>query len=1396
MKKVLLLVVTALMSISSIAQELPKFYASFEKQKKQLNKQKFDNVFAQSSRKIKRARKDSITLNSELALHQLAKAIAGDGMGVFFKETDSILAAGWQLLSNDTLLKNKQKNELSLDYSELYFNRGNFEQGLSFYSNTIENLSDKATTADSLTYYEKHLKTWQAYKAQGLFYKYNNQLDTLLKYLPLQLEDSIYVEENDSIKAYDKTNGKIKKRKQVLYAQMQYLKGATFFEQGYYKEGARFVEGALKGNKKFGGKTDVYAKLLKLKADFATVNNENKLARKTYKKAIKKYKKHYEKYDLPILELEEAIVNNYITAEREVAVIGSLQKLSKHTLKWDKKTNYYHIPHIRATINAHDYLKQYNKAEELMVQLINYQSQTLPYYHKTARENNSLAYEYLLSRNYFDLADSLSARQVHAYKTAFGEASPKHSIALIRRADYLTNYEFDLPTAKTYLFGENWSNYETSYSSWHPELIPARINRARILMYGNELEKASEELSKARKRNEDRFGSQNKTHATILLQWARLDLAKGAFESAKDTTEKALALFEVIGGKKSLDYLLATQVLADYHLAKGNLFEAELLYTNVVANSKKIYNEIRLTEATDPESLAKLYLSIGDLDKAETMLIKSLKSKGDLFGERHISVLNGHYLMADLQLQKGNLIAALHHGETAVAIGELNLSEERKILLTAIKNTLAKTYIAIGDNKAAKKQLVDVFDLQKEILGNQHVELGRTSLWLSEIDYVLGDLSAKQCIKKIEQASKAIKKASNDNHPEYARALLVLAHHQLNNDDLIKAKANTNEALSIIEKIKENNEDDLAACYFQLANIYAAEKNFEVALDFNKKTAKIYNKAYHKLHYNVLQTKADNVKLLFKKGDTKKALADQSALIKDYVVVIEGYINHFNIKERQIYNAQISRAFNDFYAMALSSENPDKYFAEVLENRWVEVQNELSKLPKLIQEVKQERDSLNSLVFNDWINNKEQEVLTVIVSKEDQKIMGLNAGDLKADVKDFEKYLRKKSPAFARYVKKSSPNIKSITKHINDSTTAIEMIRFIALDVVNDSASYAILQLNNKSSKPVGTIISNGKTLENEGLTYFQNANSLGAQDIKTYEMCWKEIHNLIAKYKQVYWAPDGVYHWINPEFLQVNDSALVFNKYQLERVQSLSQLVNTDENLVADSTASVKLIVTPKQLSDSSAYGQVKFIETDWNTLLQPIVTKNKSVFTVVDTSLTEQDLLIDFEAKIVQLNTMNFGSKALTKNNSVNAQPVRSQGVLGGIVLSNGGELTKVDFPAYVNAKDGVLTTNEIKQMQLSNVDLLVLPYFELGFMQWDLIKNHEELLKAFKQAGAGAILYSLKQVNDENLKLFVKTFYETWSNSSSSNVEAILYKTKQQLLKDKSESVNDWNSFVLIR
>ncbi|MFT6843980.1 MAG: hypothetical protein ACJAUV_000147 [Flavobacteriales bacterium] len=1176
----LLIICLTISFISSIgyAQDAPKYYKSYEKQKKQLSKHKYDHVFAQSARKLKRAAKDSLPLDASLALLQLSKANAGDGMGQYFKETDSILSLSWKLLRTDTGLNESQKQSLADDFSKLYFNRENYRLGSYYFDLTGNTLPSHPTSIDSINFLANELDKWHAYKSQGLFYKYNSDLDTLLKQLTNHLSDSILTTHTDSVKVYDKPSGKIKKQKKRLLASMIYLKASTFFEQGYFKEGERYVNEHFKMVKKMAGKELVYAKMIKLKADLAKVNQQTKLSRKTYKKAIKRYKKHYEKFDLPILELEEQLVYNYISDDKEVAVIGALSKLAKHTMKWGKTTDYHHVPHFRATIMAHDYLKQYKKAEDLTVQLINFQSEVMPFYEHATRLNNDMAYRYLLSRNFFGMADTLSDRQTIAYAEAYGENTPRHAVSLIRRADYLTNYEFDLTTANQYLFGENWDNYSTSYSSWHPDLIPAKINRSRLLSYGNKLDEATEELATARKRNEDRFGSNNKRHATILLQWARLSLIKGELEQAKDTAQVALDLFKTLSGENSLDYLLASQLMADYHLAKGNLYDSEKLYEHVVSNSKKLYNQIRLTDATDPESLAKLYLSIGDLDKAESMIEKSLTNKIKLFGDDHIGVLNSTYLMAELQLSKGNLLNALKYGKRAVEIGEKELSENRKIGLTTVKNILAKIYIAIGDNHSAQQQIADVFDLQKEILGNKHLELARTSLWLTEVNYTLGLTSLRQCINKLEQSAKAIKKATETNHLEYGRALLIVAQYKLMLDKHVQAMADAKEASGIIKNLVGENSETLAGVYRLQAEIYLAENKFDPAVDFYKKADKIYRKKYHKLHYNVLHHRQVMIELLWKKGENKKALKEQEKLVEDYITIMEVYMNHFNKRERQIYQEQISDAFNDYYAMSLESSNAAKYYQNVVETRWQQIHYNKSRLSNVSNKMKSTANEGLMDIYEDWKETKKEAVLSLIVEKADQKVMGINAGDIKVDLKTAEKQLKKNSKIFANYIDNNMLTVKHVIKKLKDDETAIEMIRFNSLEDVNDSSKYAVIQLKNSSKKPTGFVLMNGKQLENEALLEYQESQAGDSAVNSAFVNYWKPIHQQLKSYKKVYFTADGIYHWVNPEMFSTSDSSLVIHDYEIVRLNDISQLKANSHQSKPDSSDYVALIDEPKK--------------------------------------------------------------------------------------------------------------------------------------------------------------------------------------------------------------------------
>lgn len=116
-----------------------------------------------------------------------------------------------------------------------------------------------------------------------------------------------------------------------------------------------------------------------------------------------------------------------------------------------------------------------------------------------------------------------------------------------------------------------------------------------------------------------------------------------------------------------------------------------------------------------------------------------------------------------------------------------------------------------------------------------------------------------------------------------------------------------------------------------------------------------------------------------------------------------------------------------------------------------------------------------------------------------------------------------------------------------------------------------------------------------------------------------------------------------------------------------------------------------------------------------------------------------------------------------------------------------------------DGRLTAYEISQTDLSNIKLAVLSACETG--KGDIKENDVYgLLKGFKMAGAGTLMLSLSNVNDEPTSILMKRFYENifrGDNPRRALENAQMYLRiyldtyKDGLYKDSL----DWKKFILV-
>jgi len=98
----------------------------------------------------------------------------------------------------------------------------------------------------------------------------------------------------------------------------------------------------------------------------------------------------------------------------------------------------------------------------------------------------------------------------------------------------------------------------------------------------------------------------------------------------------------------------------------------------------------------------------------------------------------------------------------------------------------------------------------------------------------------------------------------------------------------------------------------------------------------------------------------------------------------------------------------------------------------------------------------------------------------------------------------------------------------------------------------------------------------------------------------------------------------------------------------------------------------------------------------------------------------------------------------------------VLAGLALSGADKAWKGNFE-NVNSEDGILTAYEISQLDLSNTKLVVLSACETARGKIFPVDGVFGLQRAFKQAGAGAILMSLWKVDDGVTAIFMEHFYK---------------------------------------
>ena len=108
-----------------------------------------------------------------------------------------------------------------------------------------------------------------------------------------------------------------------------------------------------------------------------------------------------------------------------------------------------------------------------------------------------------------------------------------------------------------------------------------------------------------------------------------------------------------------------------------------------------------------------------------------------------------------------------------------------------------------------------------------------------------------------------------------------------------------------------------------------------------------------------------------------------------------------------------------------------------------------------------------------------------------------------------------------------------------------------------------------------------------------------------------------------------------------------------------------------------------------------------------------------------------------------------------------------------------------------DGILTANEVAQLDLSQTQLAVLSACQTAVGEYSL-EGVYGMQRGFKQAGVKSILATLWNVNDKSTARFVQLFYQHWLSGETLQQSA---REALQTLRQEYPSPFYWAPFVLM-
>lgn len=297
------------------------------------------------------------------------------------------------------------------------------------------------------------------------------------------------------------------------------------------------------------------------------------------------------------------------------------------------------------------------------------------------------------------------------------------------------------------------------------------------------------------------------------------------------------------------------------------------------------------------------------------------------------------------------------------------------------------------------------------------------------------------------------------------------------------------------------------------------------------------------------------------------------------------------------------------------------------------------------------------------------------------------------------------------------------------------------------------------------------------------------------------------------YYVPDGILHSFALENLKTDDGMLISEVYDMRRLSSAREIAKIDSSNKGDyknailygsldygyynSTGDSIPVLSKDSINDErgvgDAYEPLRATEYEIKSIDSILKSAHIKTISYRNTEGTEESFraLDGKSPDIIHMATHGYYLSAEQAKKVKGLAGYSDAMLLSGLVMS-GGNAGWLNIAPHDGSLDGLLTAQDIAELDLSNTKLVVLSACKTanGQNKTDGIFG---LQRAFKKAGAGALIMTLWGVNDQITALFMNTFYQELVNNNWDRHKAFLSAKKK--IKGQYSEPYFWAGFVML-